>query len=167
MDLLKGLGISWFSHDRNSSVGDGSAVGNFKWTAPLPDGGEVTITEENGTPKLLEWLFGKLEEGLAVDGQVLGIRDVKGKNLAAIKANGKEATGKSDGCIATEADIAHCEKTKSTILVYGMALVKIKTDRTKMNDAQFLLELAALSKHSRWERAYWYGWKCKMAFVTI
>eukprot|EP00977_Amphora_coffeiformis_P004582 scaffold987_cov183-Amphora_coffeaeformis.AAC.10 len=79
-------------------------------------------------PEALAWLFGKLERGLAVSGDVLGIRDVKGKLLTPVKTNRLLANGKSDGCIAKESLLAPCDRTKESYYSYGMALVEMKTN---------------------------------------
>ena len=149
-DLLTGLSISWRATVPNKNVGVGSAVGSFEWDQPLLKGGKAKISENDGTPAALEWLFGKLEQGLAVDGKVLGIRDVKGEKLAPIKADRKEANGKSDGCVAEESKLALCERTQESFYTYGMALVEMKTTRRPMNKAQMLLQLAAFSRQSTW-----------------
>ena len=88
-DLLKGMSISWRATDANMNVCVGSTVGNFEWDQAPVNGGKEKISENDGTPAALEWLFGKLEQGLAVDDKVLGIRDVKGTKLSPIKANQK------------------------------------------------------------------------------
>lgn len=149
-DLLTGLSISWRATDANMIVGVGSAIGNFEWDQTLLKGGKAKISENDGTPAALEWLFGKLEQGLAVDGKVLGIRDVKGKKLAPIKADLKCANGKSDGCVAEESKLVLCERTQESFYTYGMALVEMKTNRRPMNKAQMLLQLAAFSRQSTW-----------------
>ena len=60
-DLLTGLSISWYATNANLSVGVGSAVGNFKWDQTYLKEGKAMISENDGTPAALEWLFGKLE----------------------------------------------------------------------------------------------------------
>ena len=149
-DLLTGLSISWRNAYANMNVGVGSVVGNFEWEQALLTGGTGKLSENDGTPSALKWLFGKLDQALAVDGKKLGIRDVKGKKLAPIKADRKVANGKSDGCVAEESILALCERSQESFYTYGMALVEMKTDRTPMNKAQMLLQLAAFSRESVW-----------------
>ncbi|KAL3903270.1 MAG: hypothetical protein SGILL_010508 [Bacillariaceae sp.] len=151
--LLTGLSITWQKTAPNMNVVVGSAVGNFEWAQELKKGGKAKISEHDGTPAALEWLFGKLEQGLSVDGEVLGIRDVKGKALTPVKADRKLAKGKSDGCIAEESVLALCDQTKESFYTYGIALVEMKTNRTFLNKAQMLLQLSAFSRESSWEQA--------------
>ena len=149
-DLLTGLSISWRNAVANMNVGVGSVVGNFEWEQALLTGGTGKLSENDGTPLALKWLFGKLDQALAVDGKKLGIRDVKGKKLAPIKADRKVANGKSDGCVTEESMLVLCERSQESFYTYGMALVEMKTDRTPMNKAQMLLQLAAFSRESVW-----------------
>ena len=75
---------------------------------------------------------------------------MKGKKLAPIKADRKEANGKSDGCVAEDSKLALCERTQELFYTYGMTLVEMKTNRRPMNKAQMLLQLAAFSRQSTW-----------------
>merc|ERR1712187_773063 len=70
-DLLTGLSISWHSANANMNVGVGSVVGNFEWGQPLLTGGTGKVSENDRTPSALKWLFGKLDQELAVDGNKL------------------------------------------------------------------------------------------------
>mmetsp|Transcript_9811 Transcript_9811/g.14436 ORF Transcript_9811/g.14436 Transcript_9811/m.14436 type:complete len:152 (-) Transcript_9811:307-762(-) len=135
-----------------------SAVGVFAWEQDLKKGGKAKTSEHDVTPEALAWLFGKLERGIAVDGQELGIRDVKGKSLTPVKVNRMVAKGKSDGCIAQESVLELCDRSGESYYSYGIALVEMKTNRRLLNKAQMLLQLTAFSKEAgdytygnRWE----------------
>jgi hypothetical protein len=152
-DLLDGLSISWRISKPIIDAGVGEPIDSFSWKQELLNGGTANISEPDGTPGALEWLFGKLSPLLTVDGKAVGVKDVKGKCLTPIKADGLQAKGKSDGCVARESDLALCEKTGESFYTYGMALVEMKTNRKSLNKAQMLLQLAAFSRESTWGRA--------------
>jgi hypothetical protein len=150
--LLSGLSMSWHKSSAIFDEGVGEPTDNFSWEQDLLNckGGTANISEPDGTPSALEWLFSKLSRGLVVDGKAIGVKDVKGKLLTPIKAVGMQANGKSDGCVADELSLTLCEESGESFYSYGMALVEMQTNINLLNKAQMLLQLAAFSRESTW-----------------
>jgi hypothetical protein len=99
-----------------------------------------------------------MTSGLAVDGLKLkkdpiGFKDVKGKLLHPLHANHKEASGKSDGCVASEKNIQLCERTGESLYTYGMALIEVKKNRSQLKTTQMVLQLAAISLQSIYKQS--------------
>jgi hypothetical protein len=144
--------------DSNQEQGTGDPVSEFSWVLPVVGGGGSKLSEPDETEAALNWIKSKMTHGLYIDGlrfdnEPIGFKDVKGRFLQTFHANHKEASGKSDGCVASEKNIALCDNTGELLYNYGMALVEVKTDRYPLKKTQMILQLAAMSLQSIYKQS--------------
>eukprot|EP00522_Entomoneis_paludosa_P006546 CAMPEP_0172455972 /NCGR_PEP_ID=MMETSP1065-20121228/13450_1 /TAXON_ID=265537 /ORGANISM="Amphiprora paludosa, Strain CCMP125" /LENGTH=384 /DNA_ID=CAMNT_0013208543 /DNA_START=52 /DNA_END=1203 /DNA_ORIENTATION=+ len=158
-ELLDGYDMKFRLVDSEDEPGKGDPVGRFSWALSIAGGGgEATLSEPDRTEAALNWIQSWMTIGLTVDGlsvkkETIGFKDVKGQLLHPLHANHREASGKSDGCVASEKNIQLCDRTGESLYNYSMALIEVQTDHSQLKKTQMLLQLAALSLQSIYKQS--------------
>jgi len=144
--LLEGYQIAVETDEPCMDPGPGEEANPtpYEWKVETKDGDTIKKGEHQGTPEAMEWFKTHfLEES---DG--FGLVSVTNKPLPKLKANGRSAAGAGDlvigkGAYITKVDDPHAH-------AYG--LVELKTDDSRVKPGQSVLELASLSRISRFGR---------------
>jgi hypothetical protein len=132
-ELLGALGIRWQQLKRNTDAGQNY---EFDWT-----GGE-----DKNTPVAMEKLEALMDLP-DIDGESIQFFNARKFDLFPLHATGKRCTGQSDVGIEVQ-DTAY----EDNRFIHTLQLTELKTEASKIRVYQLLLQLASLSRMSRFRQ---------------